>query len=796
MSGHRDSAPMTLAEKCAVVVGSGMWTIPGCERLGIPSWTVSDGPVGVRGRLAGPGLVIPNPTALAAAWDPDLVREVGAALGQECIDKEIDVLLGPTTNIQRAPRSGRHFECFSEDPELSARMTVAYIDGVQSMGVAACVKHFAANDQETDRFEIDAQVDERTLREIHYPPFEAAVREAGVRAVMGAYNFVNGHQACAHPILLEAVLRGEWGFDGIVISDWNAIKETVAPALAGLDVEMPGPGRWWGAGQLEDAVRVGRVPESCLDEKVDRIVELLRWRGRLGSPTPAPVVERPVDRAAHRALVRRAAAEGMVLLRNDGLLPLTRSSTVALIGPCGAATSLLGGGSAMLEPHRRTNILRSLRDRLAPGSVRSALGARLSRRPPTLFSPDLTAELFAGPEPTGNPFAVLQLEHASTLWARGAGRWPSHVPVVSARVRGTVVPETTGRYELLAAGIGSTTLRVDGERVVGNDEHSFAAGLGLRGSVAEVHLEAGRPYRFELEHRPARTTDLVLLDIGFGPSPPSPADLLDEAAELAAWADVAVVVVGTSDQWETEGSDRADLLLPQHQDELVRRVRAANPRTVVVLNCGAPVELPWLDEVPAALLAWYPGQEGGDAIVDVLLGDTDPGGRMPTTWAWKEADTPTAGRFPDTGLVARYDEGPFVGYRWYEDRGVTPMLPFGHGQSYTSFEWSDPRLTGEGTARTIEVDVTNVGPRRGREVVQVYIAPTDPAVHRPPKELAGFAKIDLDSGATGTVAIRLRDRAFARWDHERGWVTDPGHYRVIVAASTLDVRSEIDLLLD
>ena len=399
---------LTLDEKCAMVHGADAWFIQGCERLGIPGWRVSDGPVGVRGRGMGSGLVLPGPSAMAASWDVGLVAELGTALGEESIDRDVDVLLAPTVNLHRSPRGGRHFEAFSEDPELTARMAVAYITGVQSTGTAACVKHLVANDQEHQRFTIDAHVDERTLREVYLRPFEAAVLDADVRTVMAAYNFVNGRHACAHPDVLLGVLKGEWGFDGVVISDWNAMKDTVGPAVNGLDVEMPGPGVHWGDGQLRAAVARGEVSERDVDEKVRRILRLLVWRDRLPGETTTGD-ERAVDRPEHRKLARRAAAEGMVLVKNEGLLPLLPGRSVALIGPAAASTAILGGGSALLEAHPHTSVLDAFRGRWT-GEVSHvpALDLRRSAEtlPPDWIGDDgIEVEQFDGRSLTGEPFA-------------------------------------------------------------------------------------------------------------------------------------------------------------------------------------------------------------------------------------------------------------------------------------------------------------------------------------------------------------------------------------------------------
>ncbi|MDE0065460.1 MAG: glycoside hydrolase family 3 C-terminal domain-containing protein [Acidimicrobiaceae bacterium] len=654
-------AQMTLEEKCTMVVGETRWVVKGCERLQIPEWCLSDGPVGVRGRATGPGLLIPSPSAVAATWDPSLVEEIGAALGVEAKDRKVDVLLAPTVNLHRSPRGGRHFESYSEDPELSSEIAVAYIRGVQSQGVGACVKHLVANDQEFERYTINVEVDERSLREIYLPPFEAAVKEAGVRSVMGAYNFVNGHHACAHPEFLVELLKNEWGFDGFVVSDWEAVKETAAPARHGLDLEMPGPGDFWGEGRLQAAVESGEVDEHLIDDKVRRIIRFLDWAGRIGTPTDH--TEQHIERPEHRELARRAATESMVLLRNDrDLLPLAGDGTIALIGPGVAHTSLLGGGSASLEPHRAS-------------TVAEAMQARL------------------------------------------------------------------------------------GDRVIG-----VATGIDMR--------------RRDLAGD---------LDRGVG---------LDEAASLAAQADTAVVVVGSSSEWESEGGDRGSIDLPNQQDELVRRVIAANPNTVVVLNCGAPMSLPWLEDVSAALLAWYPGQEAGNAITDVLVGDAEPAGRMPTTWASDERDTPAFLNYPGEAGVVRYGEGIFVGYRFYDARGVKPMIPFGHGGSYTTFDWGRPSVHGAGADLTVEIPITNTGQRLGSEVVQAYVAPVHAVVARPIKELAGFAKLALAPGETKAACIKLRDRSFARWDPEvHDWVIDPGCYSIILAASAANPRFKLNVVL-
>lgn len=784
---------LTLEEKCRMVAGEGAWIIPGCERLGIPDWCVSDGPVGVRGRSQGPGMVYPGPSALAATWDPALVRAVGNAIGEECIDRKVDVLLAPTVNLHRSPRGGRHFESYSEDPELSSRIGVGYIEGVQSNGVGACVKHYIANDQEFERHTIDVDVDERSLREIYMPPFEAAVKEANVQSVMGAYNFVNGAHACAHEELLVDVLKKEWGFAGFVVSDWGAVKETVAPATFGLDLEMPGPGAFWGDGQLRAAVERGEVAEASIDDKVRRIVGFLAWAGRLGTATDHEEVS--IERDEHRAIARRAAAASMVLVRNDGALPLADTSTVALIGPGAAETAILGGGSASLTPHRASMLSTALGDRIGERLVGVAEGVDMRRRAASVTAEEtgdegVTFELFDGIGFDGEVFDTVSRDRPFNIWFGDS--WPTGRQTMSVRATFRYTASSTGRHRLCALGFAHAELFVDDEFVCDNSD-GFSAGLGLHGGDGYLDLEEGRTYDLRLEHRPRETGQwLCLVDVGIEPAVDTREAGITEAVELAARADTAVVVVGSTSEWESEGGDRESIDLPNGQNELVERVVAANPNTVVVLNCGAPMNLPWLDDVKATLLAWYPGQEGGDAIADVLLGDVEPSGRMPTTWAVDERDTPSFLNYPGEAGTVRYGEGVFVGYRGFDARGVQPRIPFGHGGSYTSFEWGPPTVSGSGTDLAVDVPVTNTGGRAGAEVVQVYVAADEHVVPRPEKELAGFAKAELEPGESGVARVTLRARAFARWDPASSdWTVDAGGYRLLVGASAGDIRAAV-----
>jgi beta-glucosidase len=786
---------LTEKEKCAMVSGTDIWAIPGCDRLGIPGWRVSDGPVGVRGRNSIPGLVLPGPSAMAATWNPALIEAAGRALGQECVDRHVDLLLAPTVNLHRSPRTGRHFEMFSEDPELTARIAVAYIRGVQSEGIGACVKHFIGNEQEYERFTGESEIDERTLRECYLVPFEAAVKEAEVRSVMAAYNYVNGDHACSHQELLLNILKDEWEFHGMVLSDWGAMKETVGPARRGCDVEMPGPGKWWGGGQLEAAVASGEVTDQQLDDKVRRILRFLSWRGRLPGETNLSD-ERSVDRPEHRTLARKIAAEGVVLLKNTGLLPLPPGSSLALIGPGSASTALMGGGSATVTPLRSTSLLEALGSSWS-GTIKHAEGVRLRRGAPSvpkswIADGVVNAELFDGLECHGQPVEIQQKRGVANWWF--GETFPEAVQLLSVRLTLTLVPSESGNYWLSGSGFGRTRLYLDGELITDNDIDGFITGLGMRCGEGEVALESGRRYEVVLEQcaDPESVHLVALTDIGVLRIERTREELMAEAAAAASDADIAVVVVGSNDQWETEGADRDTLDLPAGQEELVRRVLAANPRTVLVLNCGAPMLLPFFDDVPAALLAWYPGQEGAQSITDVLTGEVDPGGRMPTTWPKKERDTPSYLHYPGEAGVVRYGEEFHLGYRWYDARGVEPLLPFGHGLSYARFAWGKPTVLKSGAGVEVKVPVKNNSDRAGSEVVQVYLSSKDSPVLRPPKVLVGFAKLWLSPGQEATAVVDVTERAFSRWDvQSHGWVVDPGTYEIVVAASSRDERGRV-----
>jgi beta-glucosidase len=822
-------ASLTLDEKAALTAGVDMWTTAAVPRLGIPAVRVTDGPNGARGTVMGPegptAACLPCGAALGASWNPDLVGRVGAVIGEEARTKGARVLLAPTVNMHRSPLAGRNFECYAEDPLLSGTLAAAFVRGAQGAGVATTVKHLVGNDAEHERYTMSSDIDERALREIYLRPFELAIRDGGSLGAMTSYNRLNGRWCTEHPELLSGIVRDEWGFDGVVVTDWFGVTSTVASAEAGVDLEMPGPARAFGAA-LADAVRGGEVDEHTVDAQVTRLLGIFDRIGALDDGGPGDEVA--VDRPEHRDVARQAATEAMVLLANDGLLPLDRSSlrTVAVLGPNAATGEIMGGGSASLRPHRRVSPLDALAEAFGP-DVRivhergcdnwrhtPALGATAAVAPGGL--PGLDVDWFAGPDLTGDP-----VHHSHHGTADIFGLAPP-VPGLgddgwAFRAHTTVTPDVSGTHTFTLVQAGKGRVIVDGEILIDGVDRKLPRGTAYFGfgSVeveAPVDLVAGRPVDVTLELSTGHPSGALRV----GLRPPSGDDLLDRAVAAAADADAVVLVVGTTGEWESEGDDRPDMHLPGRQDELIRRVLAANAATVVVLNAASPVTMDWADDARAILHTSLGGQEMAAGIAAVLLGEAEPAGRLPTTIPLRLEHNPSYGNFPGERDHVRYGEGVLVGYRWYEARHLPVRYPFGHGGSYTTFRLDRPETSATALAAaeqvTVRVVVTNTGHRRGAEVVQCYVAPPpdSPAV-RPPKELAAFGKVWLDAGETATVELVLDERALARWDpgrpdHDaiaaraaavpmadrqgrppRGWVVDAGRYELHIGTSSDDI---------
>jgi beta-glucosidase len=781
---------LTLDEKLALVAGTGFDTVS-VPRLHIPALRMTDGPVGVR---VGQATAFPAGALLAATFDPALVERVGAAIARETKGHGKNVLLGPGVNIARTARCGRNFEYFGEDPELAARMAVAYITGVQSQGVVATVKHFAANNQETERNTVNAEVDVRALHEIYLPAFEAAVKQAGVWAVMCAYNRLNGVYACEHPGLLDQTLRREWGFRGLVMSDWSA-AHSVAPAMrAGLDLDMP-KGEQYSPAAIRDALAKREIEPAHLDELVRR---QLRVIAALHLDEDASERPEATDTLEHRALNREAARSGFVLLKNDGgILPLERAKLrrIAVVGPRGGIVDG-GGGSAHVTATHKVSLVDALREALgskvrvdfAPGEITTdglePIPASVLRPPPGHAGQGLLGEYFVGTERKGAPKLVRVDATVDFHWELAAPGPGLPEDGWSVRWTGKLTPPKSGVYALALRSDDGSRLTIDGKLVIDNwGDHAPTL------KTAKIELVGGKAYDVRLEYFEGilgASVELLWQR--------SEKDPLRRVAEVARGADIVIAAVGDGMGDETEGADRASLALPGQQDEIVRAAAAANPRLVVITTTGAAVAMPWLDKTRAVLHGWFPGQEAGTALTDVLLGEVSPSGKLPVSFPKRLEDEPVFGNFPGAAGVVAYKEGILVGYRWYDTRKVEPLFPFGHGLSYTTFAYRDLDVSAWDPERgvTALLKVKNTGARRGAEVVQIYVHAAAGDVPRPEQELRAFAKVDLAAGEEREVRVLLPPRAFAYFDARRpeheGWRIDPGTFEIRAGSSSRDIR--------
>ena len=784
---------MAVEEKVSMLAGADQWHTVPIKRLDIPVIKTTDGPMGARGAdnpSAPTSACFPGGSALGATWNPDLVERMGKALAEETEAKGAHILLAPTVNIHRSPIAGRNFECFSEDPYLTCRMAIAYIVGLQSQGVGACIKHFTCNDSEFERQSISSEVAERPLREIYLRPFQLAIREAKPWAVMSSYNRINGTYASENDYLLLDILKGEWGFEGIVMSDWYGTYSPNVPK-GGLDLEMPGAARWMGEHALQ-AVKKGELSEDRLNDKVRRLLHTIEKAGAFGHPNLQP--ERAIDKPEHRQLAREAAAEAIVLLKNaNNILPLDADQvkSIAVIGENARRASIMGGGSVRVSPHYVVSPLDGIRHRAGESTVSYALGCPIHRHPPLFdanwLADGLTLQYFANRELAGEP-AHSEVTHKMELvWF---GDTMSHVNAndFSVRLTGTFAAPESGTYILSLACLGKSRLFIDSQEVI---NLWVSPALEGRAGTSEVELVAGQSRQIKIEF--AVEPGPRWRNLRLGCMPKAPADPIQAAASLAAKSDVAIVFAGLTHEWESEGFDRPDMELPGEQVKLIEQVAAANPNTIVVINAGSPLSMNWLDKVAAVAWAWYPGQEGGNAIADVLFGDVNPSGKLPTTFPKRLQDNPAYINYPGENGKVYYGEGLFVGYRYYDKKDIAPLFPFGFGLSYTTFAYRNLTLSatefGAGDAIRIGADVQNTGKRAGKEIVQVYLRDVQSRLVRPEKELKAFAKVALEPGETKTVTFTLDDAALSYYDPAvKRWVAEAGEFEVLVGSSSRDIR--------
>lgn len=774
---------MTLEEKIDYIGGFKGFYIRGIERLDLPEIKLTDGPVGTH--KDGRSTAYPAGVLSASTWNRELVYRLGEQLGRDSRARGVHILLGPGMNILRSPLCGRNFEYFTEDPYLNSRIAVQYVKGLQDQNVVATLKHYAANNQEWDRNNVSSDIDERTLHEIYLPAFKAAIQEAGAGAVMDSYNPVNGEHATQNGYLNNTVLRDMWGFDGIVMSDWSATYDAVAAANGGLDLEMP-RAKWMNREQLIPAIRDGLVSESTIDEKVRRILRIIFRFGFFDNPQTDSSI--PLDNPQGAETALDLAREGIVLLKNEGgLLPFDKLKvkSVALIGP-NAGAYISGGGSSYTFPFHCVSVLDGLKKTgvevmYAPGvpTLVETVAKSVFYTEAGSSERGLKAEYYPNPRLKGEPEKVQtdSIVNIGNGWHIADERKGIPYDHCSVRWSGVIRPEKTASYRFVVRGFDGFRLKV-GEKMVINEWRD----QGITTREAVLSLEKGREYPVVLEY----FANVHPVDIAFGWR--EDRLLFDEAVEIARRADVTVVNVGFNESSERESNDRT-FELPQYQDSLVQCIAEANPKTVVLMNSGAGVDMTgWIDKVPSLLQLWYAGQEGGTAVAEILFGKTNPSGKLPVTFDRKWEDNAAAPYYydPDGDRRVAYGEGIFMGYRHYDLNEKKPLFPFGYGLSYTSFEYSALKVEKLGNNRVkVSFDVTNAGDCDGAEIAQIYVAPINPAVERPVKELKGFDKKFIRKGETVRMEILLDESSFSYYDvNQHGFRCDAGKYRIMVGSSS------------
>ena len=799
---------LTLDEKVSLLSGFNSWYTNKIEKKNIPSIKMSDGPNGVRGdsNSGKSSACFPCAISIGSTWDLSLINDIGIALGEEAQAKDVDVLLGPTINIHRHPLGGRHFESFSEDPFLTGKIATNYVQGVQSKNVAACLKHFVGNDTEYERHSISSNIDAQTLREIYLLPFEMGIKEGNAKVVMSAYNKLNNIFCSSHQDLLIKILKEEWGFDGYVVSDWGAALETIENANGGLDLEMPGPSNVWGKA-LIDAVEASEVSEKLIDDKVKRILTVAEFSNRFQKPEIKS--EQAIDQPKHRLLLRKAAADGMVLLKNEGSLPLKKNiKKLAVIGPNALEAQIIGGGSASLRPHYQIHPLEAVQERLGHETeILYSKGCHTHK-----YLPKINEELMEEKDGflveyfDGNQFDKnLILEERLT----GSKFWvfegfakdvisKEERPDISVRFSCTYKPDISGLHEFEIFGIGKCRLLIDGNELIDNwtsidpGEAFFTFGSASKKGV--INLQKGEAYKIEVQYKFEGSFPAVYI----GCQAPDEVDIFQEALETASHADDVILIVGTNSDWETEGNDRADFNLPANQNKLIEAILEANQNTVVVINTGSPIHMPWEKKAKAIIQTWFAGQEFGNALVDILSGEVNPSGKLPTSFPVKIEDTPAYKNYPGKNLQMNYDEKLLVGHRWYEANSMKPLFCFGHGLSFTSFNYQNLEVTtGSDFVVTCKFEIQNTGDISGLEIAQCYVGFASPLPGEPYKTLQGFVKEEIGANELKKVEIKLGPRNFSFWSVETNtWQIREGSYQILIGSSSENILLQANINLE
>jgi len=777
---------MTLQEKAEMIGGYQGFNIKPLKRLGLPLVRMADGPAGVRNY--GPSTAYPATILITASFDPDVMKKVGVNVGKEAKGKDVQIMLAPAMNIYRAPMCGRNFEYLGEDPFLAGKIASAYILGVQSENVMATPKHFAANNQEYDRHKVDSEVDERTLQEIYFPAFKASVQEGKAASIMNSYNPLNGIHASENDYLLNQVLKKDWGFNGFVMSDWGSTYNGVNAANHGLDLEMPS-GKFMSPKVIMDAVKDGSVKEEVINDKIRRIIRMYYRFGFMDS-TKIHQKFTPDLEAADKAAIE-AARGGIVLLKNqNNILPLNAEQvkSIAVIGPNGDPAITGGGGSGYVTPLKAVSVLDAVKQFTA-AKVEFAPGI-LQRITPAFYRGSVfegdgaKAEFFKNIKLDGAPSYKRNYKSINASFTRPIAEGFENQNF-SARFTGKIKPEKDGKYRIVVSGDDGYRLFLDGEKII--DKWEDQSELT---TIYEKELKAGKEYDVKLEYYQAGGDAVIRFGYGITLEQPMAA-----AVKLAKTSDVVLLCLGFNKDTEGEGFDRP-FSLPKEQTDLLNQITAVNKNVIVLLNAGGNAGIAeWIDKVPALVHAWYPGQSGNVALAEILFGKTNPSGKLPVTFEKRWEDNPTFNSYydDDKDLKVTYKEGIFVGYRGYEKNNVEPLFPFGFGLSYTTFEYSNIKLSAakiSGPQKlTVSVDVKNTGKVEGKETVQLYIHDVESSLPRPAKELKGFAKVSLKPGEKKTVKIQIGKEELSFFDPAKHkWIAEPGEFEALIGSSSKDIK--------
>ena len=796
-------------EKISLLSGKGVYNTQNIDRLGLSQLELWDGPNGVRSNNNEQATAFPVGISMGATWNVELIKELGIALGKESRAFGVEVLLGPTMNIIRTPLNGRTFETFSEDPYFNGEIASAYINGLQSEHVGASVKHYIANNQEINRMSVSANISERALREIYLPAFEKVVIKAQPYTFMAAYNKINGIHATEHRYIMNDILRNEFGFQGVLLSDWGGVKSSVPSLKASLDLEMPGPGKYYEK-PLRKALNRGLVTEKEIDEASLRMIKLILKTSMGKNYKKSEILDK------NKRIAKKVAEESIVLLKNENnILPLNLNNiqSIAVIGPNANRSVIQGGGSARVTPAYSITPLKGIIQMatinnievqyekgvenhptvplMEKSSLRSKIGSQ---------EKGLKAEYFRSYDFSGDAYKT-EIDEELRIFG-----------IIDKDVFGSVlwtgefIVEKDGQYRFSAnPGLGKAKIYIAGKKISLNEKGAPVFGGVLPAAkIGNIFLKEGRhSIRVEYSAKPNFLLAFVLkivmpamsdmlnkfrfLEIGCRLPEPN----ISKAVDLARRMDVAIVVVGSSDNYETEGEDRPSMKLTGDQDKLIESILNVNNNTIVIMNTGSPVEMPWVSDCSTLLQVWLPGQEGGNAVSNVLFGNVNPSGKLPVTFPRVLEENPSYAYYPGEDEVV-YNEGIYVGYRYYDTKDVTPLFPFGHGLSYTKFDYK--RLVCPKEVKSLEnivinFTVKNIGEIKGQEVIQCYIRDIDSSLDRPLKELKAFHKLELLPGESKTINLSLDTTSFSFFDDRvNKWVVEPGEFEIMIGSSSKDIR--------